>query len=88
MCEPKSPILRELKAEWVREAKQSVIVNILVDRFGAGARRLKTKLKPVEDRARLVELLKFAFTCPDLASFRKQLSSDREEVGVPNPPET
>ena len=30
--------------------------------------------KAIEDEARLIELTKLAFTCPDLDSFRKQLS--------------
>ncbi len=45
-----------------------------MDRFGTKAKKLGTKLKSIEDEARLIELNKLTATCPDLDSFRKQLS--------------
>src|SRR5262249_10018890 len=53
MRDPNSPVLRELKVEWERGAKQSMILDALVDRFGAKAKKLSTKLKAIEDEARL-----------------------------------
>jgi hypothetical protein len=66
----KSPILRELR----REGKQAMIVDLLIDRFGTKAKKLWTRLNAIEDEARLLELNKLALTCPDLDSFREQLS--------------
>jgi hypothetical protein len=72
--ESKSPIVRELKAQWTREGKQEMVLDILVDRFGTKAQKLKTKLRAVEDDGRLRELTKLASTCLDRDSFRKQLA--------------
>jgi hypothetical protein len=74
MLESKSPIVREVRAEWTREGKQAMILDLLVDRFGTKARKLWTRLKAIEDDARLIELTKLAVTCPDLDTFRKHLS--------------
>ena len=74
MSEPKSPVLRELKSEWVRGGKQEMVLDILVKRFGTKAQKLRTKLKAIEDEAVLTELVMLASTCPDLDAFRKQLS--------------
>jgi predicted transposase YdaD len=75
MRESKSPIVQELRAEWMREANQDMIVELLVDRFGPEARELRTDLEGIEDATRLKELTKLAFTCPDLDAFRSQISS-------------
>jgi hypothetical protein len=73
MSEPKSPVLRELKSEWERGVRQSMLADMLVNRFGEKARKLRTRLKAIDDEAVLEKLAKLAVTCPDLDSFRKQL---------------
>jgi hypothetical protein len=74
MLKSKSPIVREVIAAGIREGKQELVLDILVDRFGTKAKKLRTKLKAIEDEARLIELTKLAVICPDLDSFRKHLS--------------
>jgi hypothetical protein len=88
MHESRSPIVREVIAAWIREGKQELVLDLLVDRFGTGARKLTTKLRAIEDEAALKELVMLAATCPDLASFRKQLPQARKKAGAPNSPET
>jgi len=74
MIESQSPVLQELWAEWTREGKQAMIVDLLVDRFGAEAVGFRARLKAIEDDARLKELNKLAFTCANLEEFQKHLS--------------
>ena len=72
-----SPLLEELKAEWMREATREStrknILRFLEARFGIAARALEAELKTV-DEDRLNELLSLAATCRTLASFRKKVS--------------
>jgi hypothetical protein len=70
-----SPILRELKEEWTREAEIKDLMTVLVARFGSRAEALQAALKAIDDEVRLKELLKHAARCRSLASFRKQLTS-------------
>ena len=74
MLKSKSPIVREVIAAGILEGRQAMVLDTLVKRFGAKAGKLKTKLKAIEDDARLTELNLLAATCPDLDSFRRQLS--------------
>jgi hypothetical protein len=69
-----SPVLRELKAEWTREAQRSAIVEVLVARFGTEAEGLRAELDTIDDTGRLQELVKLAGVCSDLGSFRKRLA--------------
>ncbi len=73
-----SPVLRELKEEWTREATHEAevraLMTVLVGRFGTKAEVLETELKTIDDDARLTELIKHAATCRSLGSFRKQLA--------------
>jgi hypothetical protein len=70
-----SPVLQELIADCERKAaletRQKVVVEILVARFGDEAKALEAEITSVGDR--LGDYLKVAATCPDLASFRKEL---------------
>jgi hypothetical protein len=69
-----SPVLRELKEEWTREAAIEFLVTVLVARFGAKAGALESSLKAIDDASRLKELIKHAATARSLNSFRKQIS--------------
>ncbi len=73
-----SPVYQEIVEESRREgeikASQRAILNFLEARFGADAQALEVELKAVEFD-RLMELIKFAGKCPDLASFRERLLS-------------
>lgn len=72
-----SPVLQELKAEWTREgaieATRNDVARFLAARFGVDAKSLEAELKSVDDDI-LDNLVELAATCPDLESFRKQLS--------------
>ena len=69
-----SPVLRELKEEWTREAAIEVLMTFLLARFGDKAGALENSLKAIDDAARLKELIKHAATARSLNSFRKQLA--------------
>jgi hypothetical protein len=72
-----SPVLQEIIADCKREAaieaRQKDIVRILVARFGAAGVGLDAQLRAIDDD-RLEEFVECAATCPDLDSFREQLS--------------
>ena len=79
-----SPVLQELKEEWTREAalktERRVIVDFLVDRFGAESEEFASQLENIADDARLKELIKLAARCPDLQSFRKELAVSHKDA--------
>ena len=65
-----SPVLQRL----LRETRQEDIVRVLVARFRIAAPDVEAELNSINDDDRLNELVDLAATCPDLDSFRKQLS--------------
>ncbi len=73
-----SPVLRELKEEWTREATREAAIEdlttVLVARFGAKAGALEAEFKAIDDASRLKELIKLSATARTLSSFRKQLT--------------
>jgi len=69
-----SPVLQELKAEWTRDGKRRILVDVLVARFDPEAEEIATQLETIADDARLKELARFAAVCSDLPSFRKELA--------------
>jgi hypothetical protein len=77
-----SPVLRELKEEWTREAAREAtreaaieyLMTVLVARFGAQAGTLETTLEAIDDASRLKELIKHAATSRSLNPFRKQVT--------------
>ena len=68
-----SPVLQELKAEWARETTCKDVARFVAARFGVDTKSLEAELESVEDDL-LGNLVELAATCPDLESFRKQLS--------------
>jgi hypothetical protein len=74
-----SPVLQRLKAEWIQEAvneaHRDVIVIALTARFGDEAEGLREKLGEIDDEARLIELVRLAAVCSDLAAFRDWFNS-------------
>jgi hypothetical protein len=68
-----SPVLQELKAEWTRETTCNAIARVLAARFRVDAKSLEAELKSVDDD-HLGNLVELAATCPNLESFRMQLS--------------
>jgi hypothetical protein len=68
-----SPVLREFIAENTRETLREAISSFLVGRFGSGAGRLQRSFESIEDESELRELVKYAGSCPDLASFQARL---------------
>jgi hypothetical protein len=73
MIESKSPIIRELKAEWERRTFRNAIDKLLVIRFGPDAEKIKGQIDTINDDDRLNHPFESAATCPDLNSFRNQL---------------
>jgi hypothetical protein len=73
-----SPLFQELKAEWTHESAREttirILMSILVTRFGSKAEEFETRIKAIDDEARLEELAKCAATCRTFGSFRKQLA--------------
>jgi len=69
-----SPVIQELKAEWTRDGKRRILVDVLVARFGPEAEEIATQLETIADDARLKELARVAAVCSDLPSFRKELA--------------
>ncbi len=69
-----SPVLQRLLDETRQETRQNDILRILIARFRIAAPDLEAELNSIDDDDRLNELVDLAATCPDLDSFRKQLS--------------
>ncbi len=71
-------LLQETKQETRRETRQETrresILRALVARFRVTAPDIEAMLKSIGDDERLNQLVDLAVTCPDLDSFRKQLS--------------
>jgi len=65
-----SPVLREFVAERSRE----IILEVLIGRFGPSAQTLQSALDSIDDDARLKKLARLSGTCPDLESFKDELS--------------
>lgn len=72
-----SPVLQELKAEWTREATidatRKDIARILAIRFGFDTKSAETELENIDDEL-LGNFFELAVTCPNLETFRNQLS--------------
>jgi hypothetical protein len=68
-----SPVLQELRAEWTRETTCKDVARFLAARFGVDTESLGAELENIDDGL-LGNLVELAATCPDLESFRKQLS--------------
>jgi predicted transposase YdaD len=66
-----SPLIQELLVE----QRQNYIVRVLKTRFGLLPSDVGAALLPIQDEAKLDELLDWAVSCPDLESFRARLSS-------------
>jgi hypothetical protein len=68
-----SPMVKELIADSKLAASRSILVNVLVGRFGPSARDLRSILDTITEQRRLEELARVSGTCPDLESFKKLL---------------
>jgi hypothetical protein len=69
-----SPMVKELIADSKLAASRSILLNVLVGRFGPTARDLSSVLDTIDEERRLNELARVSGTCPDLESFKKLLS--------------
>ncbi len=69
-----SPMVKELIADSKLAASRSILLNVLVGRFGPTARDLRPVLDTITEERRLNELARVSGTCPDLDSFKKLLS--------------
>jgi hypothetical protein len=70
MIENMSPFVQEMRAIVGRKEIQSMILEILEDRFGPEASELRAAVELVEDRSRLKELNRLAVTCANLDTFK------------------
>jgi hypothetical protein len=52
---------------------RSILLDVLVGRFGPSARDLRSVLDTITEEMRLEELARVSGTCPDLESFKKLL---------------
>jgi hypothetical protein len=75
-----SPVLQQIKAEWIREGTcagyRKLIVKVLVARFGSGAEVIEARIKRVDDETRPEDLLVLAATCADLEAFATTCRSE------------
>ena len=62
----------ELVPEKVAELRHKAIVTVLTARLRPGAQAVVAALGPIQDEAKLDELLKLTVLCPDLETFRAQ----------------
>jgi hypothetical protein len=72
-----STSFEELMAENTRETMRSSLLEVLMGRFGAEARALRTTLRAIEDDKQLKTLLNQSGKCPDLQSFKELLRAAR-----------
>jgi hypothetical protein len=72
-----SPVRHKSVAKWTREgtieATYEAIAGFLVARFEVELKSLGTELERIDDDP-LGDVVEFSANCPDLESFRKQLS--------------
>jgi hypothetical protein len=68
-----SPMAKELIADSRLAAGRSILLDVLVGRFGPRARDLRSILDTITEEKRLKELAQVSGTCPDLESFKKLL---------------
>lgn len=70
-----SPLIQEFVHQAVVEEKRRNMLIGLRERFGSVPPEIVGALELISDDARLEELLKWTFRCPDLESFRERVSS-------------
>lgn len=68
------PFLQEFRQEFRAERAHKDILMVLGARFGSVPGGLEDELRPIEDDAKLDELIKWAAKCPDVAAFRSRLA--------------
>jgi hypothetical protein len=69
-----SPVLRELEAEWTARAKADGVLRVVRARFGSVPPSLRAGVRAIDSEERLNALLESAARCPDLETFRSQLT--------------
>jgi hypothetical protein len=82
-----SPLQQVIADEAKREGRREAILDLLEDRFGPEAKSLEADLKALS-LDQLWDLVKFAATCGNLASFRKRLLRETEGRTTNRPPRT
>ena len=68
-----SPLIQEIVDKTRAEEKRKDAIMCLVERFGSVPPGIIASLESIDDYARLEELLKWSFRCPDLKSFRERV---------------
>jgi hypothetical protein len=69
-----SPLIQELRQEFMAEQRHKDIVDVLEERFGSVPQDIITALGAIQDAERLGQLLRWAVRCPDLEAFRQRLT--------------
>lgn len=69
------PYIQELIAEHGRETLHSVIVDLLQTRFGSIPEELGARIRSINDRTMLQQLVRLSASCPDLTAFQQQMPS-------------
>ena len=68
------PIVQDIIDETKLETTLEAILDVLATRLGDEAKLVRAELEAIKDEARMKGLLRCAATCPDLETFRKELS--------------
>jgi hypothetical protein len=77
-----SPLIQELLAETVAatraqtraETQRKAILRVLSSRFGSIPPDIVTALRPIQEEAKLNDLIDCATNCPNLEAFRARLA--------------
>jgi hypothetical protein len=64
-----SPLIQELRQEFMAQRGHKDIVGVLEERFGSVPQDLITALGAIQEDERLDQLLRWAVRCPDLEAF-------------------
>lgn len=72
-----SPLIRELVTENTQQTMHEAIRLVLAGRFGTVPDSLVARIKSVRKKRELDELIQFAGTCHDLASFEGRLPTEK-----------
>ena len=72
-----SPLIQELlagtRAQTLTETNHKAILRILSSRFGSIPPEIVSALRPIQDEAKLNDLIDLATGCPNLEAFRARL---------------
>ena len=70
-----SPLIQELRQEFMAQRGHKDILRLLAVRFGSVPTDSEAAVRAIQDESRLDALFDWAALCPDLEAFRQRLAS-------------